>query len=287
MENIKEAKKIVEDLKQKHRVKDNYEIAFIMGSGLDGGTPEFENKLEISYVETSMPKSKVHGFSGKFVFGKLFGKNVMKITRYHYYESGNVKLVRLPFAILHEFGIKTVIMATATGGVDKSFDVGTLMLITDHINFTGYNPLIATDKIEFIDLNNAYDKNLANKTLQIAKNVGVDLKVGTHIQFSGPTYETPAEVDMARMFGAKTVSMSTAYDTICARKFGIKVIAFASVVNKAGIADEIITHEMVLEASKKNSVKINMILNELLKNMWITTNLNKFKLFSKTTLKRR
>lgn len=258
-------KQIVKELKQKYQLENNYDIAFIMGSGLDGGVPSFEEKLVVPYTETAMPKSKVHGFTGRFVFGKLYGKNVMMITRYHYYESGDIELVRLPFAILHEFGVKTVIMATATGGVDKSFDVGTLMLICDHINFTGNNPLIATEEIKFVDLNNAYDKKLIDLTLKTAEETGVDLKTGTHVQFSGPTYETKAEVDMIRLFGAKTVSMSTAYDTICARYFGIRVLAFASVVNKAGNPDEIITHEAVLEASRKNSVKINRILSELLK----------------------
>lgn len=261
------AKNIVSSLKERFQLKDHYEIAFIMGSGLDDSVPEFENKVIIPYTETEMPHSKVHGFKSKFVFGELFGKNVMMITRNHYYESANTSLVRLPFEILHEFGVKTVIMATATGGVDKSFDVGTLMLIDDHINFTGFNPLIATEKIEFVDLNDAYDKHLIAKTLEIAKKVDVKLEKGIHVQFSGPTYETPAEVNMIRMFGAKTVSMSTAFDTICARYFGMKVLAFASVVNKAGIAEEIITHEMVLEASRKNSVKINKILNELVKEL--------------------
>jgi purine-nucleoside phosphorylase len=258
------AKTIVEQLRQQYNLEQNYEIAFIMGSGLDGGVPEFEDKLEIPYTQTQMPKSKVHGFSGKFVFGKLFGKNVMKITRYHYYESGDLTLVRLPFEILAEFGVQTVIMATATGGVDPTFDVGTLMLIEDHINLTGNNPLIATTKIEFVDLNNAYDPCLRAQAIEAAQKAGVDLKVGTHIQFSGPTYETPAEVRMARVLGARTVSMSTAFDTICARANNIKVLAFASVVNKAGVPEEEITHEMVLQASAANAVKIKKILQQLL-----------------------
>ena len=264
-EKLISAIEVVNSLKEKYSLKDNYEIAFIMGSGLDGAVPDFENKIEIDYNQTLMPKSKVEGFKGKFVFGTINGINVMKITRYHYYESGDVKLVMLPFEIMNLFGVKTVMLATATGGVDQSFDVGTLMLIEDHINLTGFSPLIGRDKIEFIDLNNAYDPVLRNLAIESANKVGVQLERGTHIQFSGPTYETPAEVVMARLMGAKTVSMSTAFDTICARSFGIKVLAFASVVNKAGVVEEEISHEMVLDASQKNAVKLKKILTEILK----------------------
>ncbi len=264
-ETLVSALEVVNALKEKHNLSENYEIAFIMGSGLDGAVPEFENKIEIDYNQTLMPKSKVEGFKGKFVFGTINGINVMKITRYHYYESGDVKLVMLPFEILNIFGVKTVMLATATGGIDPNFEVGTLMLIEDHINLTGYSPLIGRDKIEFIDLNNAYDPVLRNLAIESAKKVEVELERGVHIQFSGPTYETPAEVVMARIIGAKTVSMSTAFDTMCARSFGIKVLAFASVVNKAGVVEEEISHEMVLEASQKNAVKLKKILTEILK----------------------
>lgn len=258
-----QAKEIVLNLKEKYDLKNKYDLAFIMGSGLDSAMPDLTEVLEIDYKDTNMPKSKVHGFKGKFVFGKLNDKNVVKITRYHYYESGDVALVRLPFEILKELGVETVCLATATGGVDSSFDVGTLMLIEDHINLTGYSPLIATEKIEFVDLNNAYDPNLRKLAMESAKKVGVDLKHGVHIQFSGPTYETPAEVRMARLMGASSVSMSTAYDTICARYFGIKVLAFACIVNKAGVPEEEITHEMVLQASQKNAVNLKKILSDL------------------------
>lgn len=264
-EKLVSANEVVTSLKEKYPLKDSYEIAFIMGSGLDGAVPDFEDKIEIDYEDTLMPKSKVQGFKGKFVFGSINGINVMKITRYHYYESGDVKLVMLPFEIMQLFGIKTVMLATATGGVDPSFDVGTLMLIEDHINLTGYSPLIGRDKIEFIDLNNAYDPALRRLAIESAKKVGVTLETGVHIQFSGPTYETPAEVKMVRLMGAKTVSMSTAFDTMCARALNIKVLAFASVVNKAGVIEEEITHEMVLDASQKNAVKLKKILTEILK----------------------
>src|SRR5690554_483873 len=111
--NLISASEIVKELKEKHKIKNSYEIAFIMGSGLDGAVPEFENKIEVDYTQTKMPKSKVEGFKGGFVFGKINDMDVMKITRYHYYETGDVKLVMLPFEILNLLGVKTIIMATA------------------------------------------------------------------------------------------------------------------------------------------------------------------------------
>ena len=257
------AKEIVLDLRKKYNIAPKFDIAFIMGSGLDGAMPDFKNKLEVDYKDTAMPKSKVEGFVGKFVFGQIGDKQVLKITRYHYYETGDTQLVRLPFEILKELGVEMVVMATATGGIDLSYDVGTLMLIEDHINFTGHNPLIGIDKIEFIDLNNAYDPIYRTLALQSAKKVGVVLKKGVHMQFSGPTYETPAEVRLARLMGVGSVSMSTAYDTICARYFKMKVLAFACIVNKAGLPEEEITHEMVLDASRKNAINLKKILNDM------------------------
>lgn len=259
-----DAKKIVEKLKQNYNLQEKYDIAFIMGSGLDKGVPKFEDELVVDYCLTDMPKSKVQGFTGRFVFGKLFGKNVMKITRYHYYEEGSLELVRLPFEILSLFNVETVIMATATGGVDPSFNVGDLMLIEDHINFAGNSPLIGMDEIVFVDLNNAYDKNLRELALKASKECGIELKRGVHMQFCGPTYETPAEIKMARLFGASTVSMSTVFDTICARYFKMRVLAFASITDMPGVSDEVITHEMVLETSRKNAEKLSKIISKVL-----------------------
>lgn len=259
--NIQKLKKI---LTKKYGAQQSYDIAFIMGSGLDGGI-EIQDKIVVPYNKVGMPKSKVEGFVGQFVFGKIGDKNVIKITRYHYYESGDINLVRLPFEILAEFGVKTLVMATATGGVNPNFVAGDLMLISDHINFAGNNPLIASPKIDFIDMNDAYDKQYCQIATQIAKQKGIDLALGVHAQFSGPSYETVAEVKFLQKIGVDTVSMSTAFDTICARAQGIRVLAFASVVNKAADTENQITHQEVLRVSNQNAYKIKEIVNEFVK----------------------
>lgn len=261
-----DTKKLHKLLTKKYNVPSQIDIALIMGSGLDGGV-EILDKIVVDYDKVGMPKSKVDGFKGQFVFGHIGNKNVIKITRYHYYESGDRTLVRLPFDILAEFGVKTLIMATATGGVNPNFVAGDLMLICDHINFAGNNPLIASSKIDFIDMNNVYDKDYRALALQIAQKNSIKLYQGIHAQFSGPSYETPAEVKFLQTVGVDTVSMSTAFDAICAKAKGIKILAFASVVNKAADLENEITHQEVLRISNQNAYKIKKIVDEFLKNI--------------------
>lgn len=261
-----DTKKLKKLLTKKYGVLPIYDIAFIMGSGLDGGI-DIVDKIVVPYDKVGMPKSKVEGFVGQFVFGKLGNKNVIKITRYHYYESGDINLVCLPFEILAEFGVKTLVMATATGGVNPDFVPGNLMVVSDHINFAGNNPLINSPKIDFVDMNDAYDKKYLQTAMQIAKQRGIKLAQGVHAQFSGPSYETVAEVKFLQKIGVDTVSMSTAFDTICARAKGIKVLAFASVVNKAADTENQITHQEVLRVSNQNAYKIKEIVNEFVKTL--------------------
>ncbi len=259
-----DVQKLKKKLIKKYGVSEKIDVAFIMGSGLDGGI-EIQDKIVISYDKVGMPKSKVEGFVGQFVFGRIGDKNVLKITRYHFYESGDIKLVRLPFEILSAFGVKTLVMATATGGVNPDFVPGDLMLICDHINLAGTNPLVASDKIEFVDMNDAYNKNYRKLAQQIAKQKNILLKTGVHAQFSGPSYETVAEVKFLQKIGVDTVSMSTAFDTICAKAKGINVLAFASVVNKAADTEHEITHKEVLQVSNQNAYKIKEIVSEFVK----------------------
>lgn len=247
--------------------KENFKLdtALILGSGLSGAAPQLTNKVTISYQSLGLPDGGVLGHSRNFVFGEYAGKQIALVSRIHYYERGNMDEMRLPFQLLSELGTKTVIMTTAVGGVDASFKAGDLMLIEDHINYTGVNPLIGIDKQWFVDMSNVYDKDLRQQINLIALEHNVALKSGVHMQFSGPVYETPAEVRMAALLGASTVSMSTALDAILCAHFGIKVVAIASVCNMAaGMSNEVITHERVLEASKSNEQKLAIILQQLL-----------------------
>lgn len=256
------AKQIVEILKANYKIENEYDIAFIMGSGLDDAVPNFDDELIVDYKNTPMPNSKVQGFTGAFKFGKIGDKKCVKLTRYHYYETGDISLVRLPFEILKELNVKVVIMATSCISINKIYKTGNLLLIKDHINLTGNNPLIGAEPLEFIDMNNAYDNKLRQLAKQSAKKIGLNLKEIVHLQLSGPTYETQSEIRMAQNLGADTISMSTAFDTICARKMKIKVLAFAFISNMIGEND--ISHESVLKMAKDNSLKLNKILAQII-----------------------
>ncbi len=255
------AKQIVEFLKANYKIQDKFDIAFIMGSGLDDAVPNFEEEIVVDYKDTPLPKSKVPGFKGFFKFGKINNKLCIKLTRYHYYESGDISLVRLPYEILKELNVNIVIMATSCISINKKYKTGDLLLIKDHINLTGYNPLIAVEPLDFIDMNNAYDNNLRNLAKISGMNNKIKLKEVVHLQLSGPTYETPAEIKMAKKLGADTISMSTAFDTICARKMKIKVLAFAFVSNMIG---ENVSHDDVLKMAQLNSKNLNNIISQMI-----------------------
>lgn len=247
--------------------KDNFcnDIGLILGSGLGGAAPQLENKVTISYESLGLPSGGVIGHSRNFVFGEYQGKHIALVSRIHYYEKGSMEEMRLPFQILSELGTKTMILTTAVGGVDHSFKTGDLMLIHDQINFSGVNPLIGIEKQWFVDMGNVYSKDLIEKVNLIALQNNIPLKSGVHMQFSGPTYETPAEVKMARLMGAHTVSMSTALDAILCAHFKMQVVGFASICNlAAGMSDETLNHEDVLKASKLNEEKLTTILKHLL-----------------------
>ena len=159
-----------------------------------------------------------------------------------------------------------MVLTTATGGVNSSLEPGDLVLIKDHVNMSGVNPLVGDDEIEFVSLQKVYDKSLRKLALKSAKKHKVKLVEGIHAQMSGPTYETPAEVKMLRTFGVDTVSMSTAIDVILCAKYGIKVVAFASVSNKAVEEDgEEVTHEEVLKVGELVGKKFEPILEDILK----------------------
>lgn len=259
------AKDIVKILNKKYHIYD-VDYALIIGSGLNEAVPELENITIIPYEKLRMPKSKVKGHMGRFVFGTYEGKKVVLVSRMHFYESGDLKKVRLPYEILHGLNCKTVMLLTSCGGVNKTFRVGDIMLIRDHINLTGENPLIGIDPLEFVAMSNAYDREIYSKMLKVAKENNIDVREGTHIQLTGPSYETNAEVDFIRTIGADTVSMSTALDCIMCNYFKMKVCGIASVVNvfDEGNTEEL-THDEVLANAKKMSEKIKTIICGLIK----------------------
>lgn len=256
MEYINKIKKASEYVESK--VGFQPEIGIILGSGLGGMAEKIENKTIVKYEDIpGFPISTVVGHAGQLVFGDLAGRKVVAMQgRFHYYEGYKLEDVVMPVRLMNMLGIKDLIVTNAAGGVDKTYKPGDLMLITDHINFTGKNPLRGKNLDDlgprFLDMSSAYNKDHMDLTKEVAKDLNIDLKEGVYMWLTGPTYETPAEVRMARVLGADAVGMSTVPEVIIANHEGVRVLGISCITNMAaGILDEALDHEDVVKTSLK------------------------------------
>lgn len=234
------------------------EIGLILGSGLGSLADIIEEPIIIKYEDIpNFPQSTVDGHAGQLVIGKLSGKIVMAMQgRFHYYEGYPLYDVTFPVRVMNRLGIESLIVTNAAGGVNKDYIPGDLMIINDHINFAGQNPLIGKNLDElgprFLDLSNAYDKEYMEVAKGVGKEIGIDLKDGVYMWLTGPTYETPSEVKMARILGADAVGMSTVPEVIIANHENIRVLGISCITNMAaGILDEPLKHEDVIATSLK------------------------------------
>lgn len=232
------------------------EIGLILGSGLGILAEEIEDSIFISYNDIPhFPISTVEGHVGRFVIGTLGNKKVIAMQgRFHYYEGYSMKQVTFPVRIMKKLGINTLIVTNAAGGVNESFEPGNLMIIKDHINFSFDNPLIGHNYNEFgprfPDTSQVYDRELINKVKEVAKKINIDIKEGVYTFFTGPTYETPAEVKMARFFGGDAVGMSTVPEVLVAAHSNIRVLGISCITNMAsGILDQPLSHDEVVETA--------------------------------------
>ncbi len=257
--------KVEKILKKLALYKDKGLIAIVLGSGLSELASSCEDATMISYESLGMPKSKVEGHVGRFIFGRIGNTKVVFFTRYHYYESGNLELVRLPFEILAGLGVKTVVLTTATGALKKDLNVGELVLISDYINLTGVNPYVNNEVVRFFSVDKVYDKDYQKIILKIAKKYDIQLKTGTHVQLSGPNYETIAEVKMLALLGGSTVSMSTALDSIICAYNDMKVLAFACITDNILQSDKQVTHEKVLQVAGEASKNLTTLVVNFVK----------------------
>ena len=246
------------------------ETAIILGTGLGSLVNEITNKYEINYQDIpNFPVSTVEGHSGKLIFGKLGDKDILAMQgRFHYYEGYNMKEVTFPVRVMHELGIKTLFVSNASGGMSPDFEVGDLMIITDHINFFPEHPLRGKNipyGPRFPDMSEAYNKELIRKADQIAAEKGIKVQHGIYIGVQGPTYETPAEYKMFRILGADAVGMSTVPEVIVANHCGIKVFGI-SVITDLGVEGKIIeiTHEDVQKAADAAQPLMTTIMRELI-----------------------
>ena len=233
------------------------DIGLILGSGL-ADSIELADQKTISYADIpDFPLSTAVGHKSEWVSGSVNGKRVcMMRGRFHYYEGYSADDIVLPVRVMKQLGVKTLIVTNAAGGVNETFAPGDLMAITDSINFGGRNPLIGPNIDElgprFPDMSKAYDPELIAKAHACAAELGLTLRDGVYIWFSGPSYETPAEIRAARILGADAVGMSTVPEVIAARHCGIRVLGITCITNMAaGILDKPLSCEEVLETGQR------------------------------------
>ena len=245
------------------------EVALVLGSGLGDYADSIQVETEISYSEIGeFPVSTVPGHDGRFIFGYVNKVPVVCMKgRVHYYEGYPISDVVLPVRLMKLMGAKILFLTNASGGINKDFKAGDLMMITDHIAALVQNPLIGPNMEEFgtrfPDMSEIYRKDLCELIRTTAKENGIDLKEGVYIQFTGPSYETPAEVRMAGIAGADAVGMSTAVEAIAANHMGMKVCGISCVCNlAAGISPTPLTHAEVQAAADAVSAKFRVLVKE-------------------------
>ena len=234
------------------------EVALILGSGLGDYADTLENAVKIPYSEIPhFPQPTVQGHTGAFVFGKKAGKDVVIAQgRVHYYEGLSMETVTLPVRVLAALGVKTLVLTNAAGGVNLSFKPGTLMLISDHINFSGDNPLRGEnlDRFgpRFPDVSDLYTASLRQKIKENARKAGIPLAEGVYLMCSGPNYETPAEIRAFRVWGADAVGMSTVPEALVAGHSGMAVVGVSCITNMAaGVLPQKLSHAEVMETAAK------------------------------------
>lgn len=233
-------------------------LGLILGSGLGVLGDEIENPITIAYTDIPhFPESTVAGHKGQLVIGTLEGKQVIAMQgRFHYYEGYSMQQVTFPVRVMKELGIKSIIVTNAAGGINEDFNPGDLMLISDHINNMGNNPLLGPNDdrlgVRFPDMSQVYNRDLISHAESCANELGLKVQKGVYVGNTGPIYETPAEIKMLRTWGGDAVGMSTVPEVIVAGHAGIRVLGISCISNMAaGILDQPLTHDEVMETTEK------------------------------------
>ncbi|WP_163272276.1 purine-nucleoside phosphorylase [Chelativorans alearense] len=244
-------------------------LALVLGSGLGGLVDAVADAVRIPYAELpGFPQSGVTGHAGTLVAGNLAGRPVLVLAgRAHYYEHGDAAAMRPALEVLAGIGITSLILTNAAGSLKAEMPPGSVMLIEDHINFSGASPLIgeSTDR-SFVGMSEAYDLGLRTALEQAAGKAGVTLHKGVYMWFSGPNFETPAEIRMARTLGADAVGMSTVPEVILARFLGLRVAACSVVTNlAAGMAAGELSHEETKDMAPVGGEKLAKLLAQFLR----------------------
>jgi purine nucleotide phosphorylase len=244
-------------------------VAVVLGSGLGSFSEEVKTLTAISYSDLpGFPQPTVRGHAGQLLLGHVGPTPVAVLQgRAHYYEFGRADEMKVPINTMAELGCETLLLTNAAGSIRLDMPPGSLMAITDHINFTGVNPLFGTvgPNRRFVDMVDAYDPRLTAKLLAAAKAQGVMCHDGVYIWFCGPSFETPAEIRAARTLGADAVGMSTAPETILARHAGMKVVGLSVMTNyAAGLVPGGIGHDQTITVANKAAADVRKVLRSFL-----------------------
>lgn len=247
------------------------EVGIILGTGLGGFADKIEAEKVIEYKDIpGFPRSTVQGHAGRMIFGKVEGRRVVAMQgRFHYYEGYAMTQVTLPVRVMAQLGIRCLFVSNASGGINTSFRVGDLMIITDHINLMP-NPLIGPNIEElgprFPDMHNCYDKALIARATAIAEREGIKLQYGVYVGGTGPTFETQAEYRYFKAIGGDAAGMSTVPEVIVARHMSIPVFG-VSVITNCGLSDEVGDHEDVQLQGRRAGARMEVLFREMIKEL--------------------
>lgn len=266
LEKIKETAAFI-----KAKVNDIPNTAIILGTGLGELVNHIDITDELNYKDIpNFPVSTVEGHSGKLIFGKLGNKRVMAMQgRFHYYEGYNMQQVTFPVRVMKALGIKTLFVSNAAGGMNPEFNIGDIMIITDHINLFPEHPLRGKNYEElgprFPDMGEAYSKRLIEDALKVARENGIKVQKGVYVGTQGPTFETPAEYRYFKFIGGDAVGMSTVPEVIVARHGGMEVFAISVITDLGGMDDPVeVSHEEVQKAAAEAQPKMTAIMKGLI-----------------------
>lgn len=247
------------------------EVGIILGTGLGGFAERIDAERIIEYKDIpGFPRSTVQGHAGRMIFGRIEGRRVVAMQgRFHYYEGYAMSQVTLPVRVMAQLGIRCLFVSNASGGINTSFRVGDLMIITDHINLMP-NPLIGPNIEElgprFPDMHNCYDKTLIARATAIAEAEGIKLQYGVYVGGTGPTFETQAEYRYFKAIGGDAAGMSTVPEVIVARHMSIPVFG-VSVITNCGLSDEVGDHEDVQLQGRRAGARMEVLFRRMIEKL--------------------
>ncbi|NIO05046.1 MAG: purine-nucleoside phosphorylase [Proteobacteria bacterium] len=250
------------------RINTETKIGIILGSGLGTLVDEMRDTVKIKFDEIpNFPVSSVEGHKGEVVFGSFSGVNVLAFSgRVHYYEGYSMQKVCFPVRVMAGLGVEILVITNVSGAVNESFSPGDIIVISDHINLMGDNPLRGTT--HFVDMTEAYSRELRALAHDAADRLGIKLREGVYLGLSGPSYETPAEIRMLRNMGADIVGMSTVPEVIMAKSLGMRVLGLSMITNMAaGMTGMPLSHKAIIETAENAADELKGLVSGIIQNL--------------------